>query len=123
MKHLLPSMVTAKVHIKQIRKNIKSTKTPNTPPTEDKTINTLETRSNHVFTKIINPQQQIENDLTRRFPVTSNRGNKSLFILYEYNRNIILVRPMNNRTDKYFIHVLQDMHQQLITMVLKPNYM
>ena len=61
---------------------------------------TLETCSNHVFAKIIDPQQRIATNITGRFPVTSNRGNKYLFILYNYNRNCILVRPMNNSMDK-----------------------
>ena len=83
----------------------------------------METRSNHVFTKIIDPQQRIETDLTRRFPVTSNRGNKYLFILYEYDRNCILVCPMKNRMDKEFIRVFQDIYGHLTTRGLNPNYM
>ena len=82
MKHLPPSMSTEKVHMKQIRKNIKSTKTQGPPPTEDKLMETLETRFNHVFAEIINPQERIAADLTGRFPFTSDRGNKYLFILY-----------------------------------------
>ena len=35
MKYLSPSVTTAKVHMKRIRKNIKSTKTQDTPPTKD----------------------------------------------------------------------------------------
>ena len=34
-KDLPNSMATAKLHMKQISKNIKSTKTPDTPPTEE----------------------------------------------------------------------------------------
>ena len=73
----------------------------------------LETRSNHVFAKIIYPQQRIETDLTGRLPVTYNRGNKYSFILYEYDINVILVRPMKNRMDKEFIRVFQDLHGHL----------
>ena len=99
--------------MKQIRNKIKSTKTQGTPPNKDKPMETLETYSNHVFVNIIDPQQRIATDLTRRFPLKSNRGNKYLFILYNYDRNIILVRPMKNRTEKEFIHVLQDIHGRL----------
>ena len=57
MKHLPTSVATAKVHMKHIRKNIKSTKTQVTPPNKDEPMETLETRSNHVFSGIIDPQQ------------------------------------------------------------------
>ena len=75
-KDLPNSMATAKLHMKQISKNIKSTKTPDTPPTEEEPIKILETWSNHVFANIIDPKQWITTDLTSRFLVTSNRGNK-----------------------------------------------
>ena len=61
---------------------------------------TLETHSNHVFAEIIDPQQRISNNLNVWFPLTSNRGNKYLFILYKYISNNILVHQMKNRTDK-----------------------
>ena len=122
MKHLPPSVATAKGQAKQIRKNIKSTKTQGTHPNEDKKMETLETRSNHVFAKIITLRKLIANDLTVRSPVTSKRGNKYLFILYENNSNIILVFPMKNSTDKEFIRFFQDMHGHQTAMILKPDY-
>ena len=62
-------------------------------------------------------------NLAGRFPVTSNIGNKYLFIIYDYESNCILVRPMNNRKDKEFTRVFQDLHGHLTTRGLKPNYM
>ena len=123
MKHIYPSMATSKGHMKHIRKNINSTKTHSIPPNKEEPMEILETRSNHVFTKIIDTQERIVTDLTGRFPVNSNRGNKYLFILYDYNRNCILVRPMKNRTEKYFICVFQYLHGHLTTRGIKPNYM
>ena len=74
MKHLLPSMATAKVHMKHIRKNINSTKTQDTPPNEDKTTELLKTHSNHVFAKNIYPQQQIATNLTGGVPSHIQQG-------------------------------------------------
>ena len=113
MKHLPLSMATAKLHMKQVRKKINSTKTQNTPPNTEEPMEILETCSNHVFIKIINSQERIATDLTGRFPVTSDRGKKYLFILYEYDSNYILVRPMKNRTDKESVQVFQDLHGHL----------
>ena len=76
VKHLPPYMVAANGHMKQISRNTNSTKTQVTPPNEDEPMEALETRSNHIFANIIDPQQRIATNLTRRFPVTSNRGNK-----------------------------------------------
>ena len=100
MNHLPSYMPTAKFYMNHIRNNIKSTKTQGTPPNKDKTMETLDTRSNHVFAKKIDPQQRISIDLTRIFLVTYNRGNKYLFILYDYDRNYIMVGPIKKRTDK-----------------------
>ena len=83
----------------------------------------LETRSNHVFAKIINPQQEIATNLTGWLPVTSNRRNKYLFIPYKFDKNSILVLPMNNRTDKEFIHVFKYLYGKLNTRGLNTNYM
>ena len=123
MKHLPTYTATEKGHMNQIRKNIKSTKTQRTQPNKGKPMETLEILSNHVFTKIIHPKQWIATNLTGIFPDTSNRGKKYLFILYDYDINCILVRPMKNRTKKKFINVFQDIHGLLTTRGLKPNYM
>ena len=121
MNQLPPSMATAKGHMKQIRKNIKSTKTQRTPPNTEEPIEILDKISNQVFTKIIDTQERIATELTRRSPVTSNRDNKYLFILYNYDSNCIIVHPTKNRTGKEFIHVFQDLHGHLNTRILKPN--
>ena len=65
-----------KGHMKKIRKTINSIKKQETPPNEDKQIEILKTRSNHVFSNIIDTQQQIATDLTGKFPVTYRRDNK-----------------------------------------------
>ena len=122
MKHLPPSIAMAKGHMKQLGKNIISTKTLETTPTEEEPMETLETRFNYVFTKIIDNQQRITTNLTGRFPVTSNRGNKYLFVLYEYNRNSILVLPIKKKMNKDFIHVFQNVHEHLTIRGLNPNY-
>ena len=115
MKHLPPSISTAKGHMKQVRKNINSTKTQSTLPNTEETMEILETRSNNVFTDIIDPQERIETNINGRLPVTSNRGNKYLFILYDHVSNCIIVRTMKNRTEKEFIRIFQDLHGHLTT--------
>ena len=55
IKHILPSVDTEKGHIKQLRKNTKSNKTPEKTPTEGEPMENLETSSDQVSTKIIYP--------------------------------------------------------------------
>ena len=59
--------------------------------------------TNTVFTKITDHKRQIATDLTGKPPVTYNRGNKYLFVLYDYDRNCILIRPIKSRADSEFI--------------------
>ena len=107
-KYIPPSMATSKGHMHQTRKNLNSTK-PQYPKTlEELLMKPLVQRTKTVFTKIINHKRQIATDPTGKFPVTSNRGNKYLFILYDYDSNCILIRPMKSRSDSKFIRLFTD---------------
>ena len=79
--------------------------------------------TNTVLTKIINHKRQIETYLTVKFPVTSNRGIKYLFVIYEYNSNIILILTMKARSYSEFIRVFKYLHDNLLTRGFKPAYM
>ena len=81
----------------------------------------LAQRTNTVFTKIINHKMQIATYLTGKFPVNSNMGNY-LFVLSEYDSNIILIRPMKSRSGSKFIWLLKNLHEHLITRGINPAY-
>ena len=122
-KHIPPSIATAKCHMHQTRKNINSTKQQDPMKLEEPHMTPLSQRTNTVFTKIINYKRQISTDLTGKFPVTSNRGNKYIFVIYEYKRNRIFIRPMKARSYSKFIWVFKDLHEHLLTRGLNPEYM
>ena len=107
----------------QTRKNPKSTKTQELKTPEEEKMKPMVQRTNTVFNKIIEHKRQIATDLTGKAPVTSNRGNKYLFVLYDYERNCILIHPMKSRSDSEFIRVFTDLHEHLLTRGLKPAYM
>ena len=120
--HLPPSMTTAKGHMHQKINNLKSTK-PQEPKTlEDQPMKPLLQRTNPVFTKI-NHKRQISTNLTGKLPVKSNRGNKYIFVLYDYDSNCILIRPMKSGADSRFIRFFTDLHEHLLDRGLKPAYM
>ena len=52
-------------------------------------------------------------DLTGDFHVKSRTGNKYLMVLYYYDSNGILFRPMKNRSDNEAVHVYTDLYECL----------
>ena len=80
-------------------------------------------QTNTVFANIIYRKQKIATDLTGKFPVTSNRGNNHLFVLYDYDSNCIRIHPMKSRADSKFIRFFTDLHGHLLARGLKPEYM
>ena len=85
--HFTPSMSTAKGHMHQPRKNRNSTKTQDPKTLDEQPMKPLLQRTTTVFTKIIDHKRKIATDRTGKFPVTSNMGNKYLFVLYDYYSN------------------------------------
>ena len=116
-------MATDKGRIHQTRKNLKSTKTQELNTQEEEPMKPLEQRTNTVFTKIINHKRKIATYITVKFPVTSNRGNNYLFVLYDYDSNCIIIRPMKSRAYSEFIRVFTDLHEHLLARGIKPAYM
>ena len=69
-KQLHQSMETAKGHMHQTQKNLKSTNTQEIKTAEEEPMKPLVQCTNTVFTKIINHKRQIAAYLTGKFPVT-----------------------------------------------------
>ena len=116
-------MATPKGHIHQTRKNRKSSKTQELKIPEEELMKPLVQRTNTVFTKIIDQKCQIATDLIGKFPVTSNMWNKYIFVLYDYDSNCILIRPMKSREDIEFTRVFKDLYEHPLIRGLKPAYM
>ena len=107
----------------QTQKNLKPAKTQELKKPEEELMTPLVQRTNTVFTEIIDHKRQIDTDLTGKFPVTSNSGNNYLYVIYDYDNNCILIRPMKSRADSEFILVFTDLHEHLPTRGLNPAYM
>ena len=120
-KYLPPSMATDKGHMNQKRSIINSTNQQEPMKLEYPQMKPLTQRTNTMFTKIINHTSQIATDLTGKLTVTSNRVNKYLFVLYECDRNSILIFPMRAIPDSKFIRVFKDLHEHLLTRGIKTS--
>ena len=119
-KHLPLSLATTLGHLDQEQKNVQSTKLANKPhiPEEIHFFPTPEkpnVPSHHCFELIESfiPKHTAYGDLTGRFPHTSSRGNKYLFIVYDYESNAILCKPLKNRTAGEIKTAWEAVHSQL----------
>jgi hypothetical protein len=66
---------------------------------------------------------QIYTDQTGIFLVVSNKGNKYIMILYDYDSNAILTQPIKDRTAPELLKAFQIMEQELVARGLKPKLM
>jgi hypothetical protein len=127
-KHLPKSIATALGHLDQQHKNTRSTKpkTPSTTPTpQPDTQPTSENpneRTHQVFPAIVDADTgKIFTDQTGKFPVTSSRGNKYVFVLYDYDSNAILVEPIKSRMQNELLRVYRKLTTHLRKRGLTPK--
>jgi hypothetical protein len=121
-KFLSKSTSTAKGHLNQQRQNARTTKikdaeTIDSEPDPDHGIKTQ-----YVYAATIDAGQ-IYTDQTGRFPVVSSKGNKYIMVLYDYDSNAILAKPIKDRTAPELLKVFQFMEQELVARGLKPKLM
>ena len=64
---------------------------------------------------------QIFSDQTGRLPRVSIRGNRSVMVLYNYDRNTILNEPFKNHTTQELVIAQTRLVQYLIDRGLKPS--
>jgi hypothetical protein len=79
-------------------------------------------KTQYVYAETIDAGQ-IYTDQTGRFPVVSSKGNKYIMVLYDYDRNAILAKPIKNRTAPELLKAFQFMEQALVAKGLKPKLM
>jgi hypothetical protein len=115
-KHVSKSVVTAKVHLRQDRKNVRSTKTTTNeapPMTTSDLFTKSNVRTHCAFTKVVSMTGRAFSDQTGRFPQTSSRGNKYIMIFYNYDSNAILAEPLKSRSKSKLVRAFTKLHQYL----------
>ena len=106
-KHLETTIHTLRGHMAQTRKNkgkqkktkIKTEKEKETTKDieKDSFPNPSKQQTNFCFTKIIDITGFTAMDLAGKFPITSSRGNKYIFLWYDYDGNSIKSVPIKSR--------------------------
>ena len=118
-RYLPQSDATVKGHLDQQRqRKRKQPISDETPPTA------IGTRSHTIYSAIVDPSAptgRTYNDLTGRFPVQSNRGANYILVVYEYDSNAILVRPLRNRSAPEIKNAFQNVVHYLTVRGLRPR--
>ena len=105
LRHLPPSIATSRGHLRGQQQNIRSTKL-NVPPLPLATSLDIapsqvpgNLRTHDSFTQLIDMKcfARSYSDQTGRFPVQSSRGNKCIFIMYDFDSNAILSVALPDR--------------------------
>ena len=119
-KHLDKLINTTVGHLQMRQQILKSTiKKPPDIDLEDKF------KTNVFFCTTMDPSKTKEgkfySDLCRRFPTTSNKGNKYICVMYVYACNAILENVMNNRREKYIIRYFTEFTADFKTIEINPG--
>jgi hypothetical protein len=119
-KYLSKSTATAKGHLNQQRHNARTTKIKDEQLLDSDTDQDHGIKTQFVYAATIDAGQ-IYTDQTGRFPVVSIKGNKYIMILYDYDSNAILAKPIKDRTAPELLKAFQFMEQELVARGLKPR--
>lgn len=102
-KHLHKSIATTKGHLRQECQGLRSTQPKIQPTISNSTVKPVMTtlepsnvQTHWAFMEPIEITGQIFSDQTGRFPITSCRGNKYIMVVYDYNSNTILTKPLTS---------------------------
>ena len=117
-KYLTPKIETALGHMHKIKQGTKSTTVhDNTPKRQscahDLRIQTIRT---NVIEDSISPERLkglLATDLHGRYPTTSARGHKYLFVMYDYDANYIHATPIKSRKSEELIRGFRDSYDAL----------
>jgi hypothetical protein len=112
---------TAKGHLNQTRKNIRSTKVKAKPPETCGISHLHGKKVRDVYTQVYMVRKTMFSDQTCQFPIQSLRGNKYIIVMVEIDSNTILVEPMKNRKDAKIIRAYNTLLLQLKQSGITPK--
>jgi len=117
------SYAMVKGHMDQTRKNQNSTKTANEPSDleDDFSPAVQDERSHFCFAAITEITGQVYSDQTGKFTFPSSNGNNYLFVLYDYDSNLIMAEPMKSRRAQDIVDAYKTVHTKLCRAGLHPK--
>jgi hypothetical protein len=121
-KYLSKSTSTAKGHLNQQRQSAITTKIKDAETIDTEPDPYHGSKIQYVYSATID-SGQIYTDQTGRFPVVSSKVNKYIMVLYDYDSNAILAKPIKGCTSPELLKAFQFMEQELVAKGLKPKLM
>jgi hypothetical protein len=119
-KHLAKSRATSKGHLRMEQKNVQSTKiTANLPIATSLDFSPSQEPNNirtHAVFATILPATELRtsySDQTGKFPVQSSRGYNYVMVLYDYDSNAILSKPIKTRQASEITNAFTKLHGRL----------
>lgn len=106
-RHLPKLIATSKGHLRQEYQHQRTTK-PSVPTSTEPSSTTAE-----AFLQVFEPTGKVYSDQTGRFPITSSKGSKYILILYDYDSNAILSRPLKSRAESELVKACNSLYDQL----------
>ena len=128
-KHLAKSLATSQGHLRMQQKNLRSTRpiTAALPMADSIDIEPSQEHQNAgthvVFTTVLcaTDLQKSYSDQTGKFPVQSLRGYLYVMVLYDYDSNAILSKPLKTRRASELTSAWTALHRQLQTNGYAPT--
>jgi hypothetical protein len=108
--------------LNQQRKNARTTKIKDAELIDSKPDPYHGIKTQYVYAATIDAGQ-IYKDQTGIFPVVSSKGNKYIMVLYDYDSNAIVAKPIRDRTAPELLKAFQFMEQELLAKGLEPKLM
>jgi hypothetical protein len=121
-KYLSKSTSTSKGHLNQQRQNARTTKIKDAELIDSEPDPDHGIKTQYIYAATIDAGQ-IYTDQTGIFPVVSSKGNKYIMVIYDYDSNAILAKPIKDRTSPELLKAFQFMEQELVAKGLKPKLM
>ena len=123
-KYVGKNIAHEKGHLDQERQNLRSTKVHISSSlsiddaTDDAFPSKCDDKCHHCYSIILPaPEDSVKgitySDQTGRFPYQSSRGNKYIFVAYNYDANAFLLHLLKNRESKSLVEAWQTCHNRL----------
>jgi hypothetical protein len=122
-KYYPETIKTAKRHLSQTRKNVRTNKVKATLLETCDTSHLHGKKVRDVYTQTYMVQETTFSDQTGQFPIQSLCGNKYIMVMVEIDSNAILVEPMKNRKDDEMIRAYNALLLQLKQAGISPRNM
>ena len=117
-KYVGKNIAHEKGHLDQERQNLRSTQIQSSSTTtvqdklEDAFPSLQEPKCHHCYALVIPYDEKgiTYSDQTGRFPYQSSRGNKYIFLCYNYDANAILFGLLKNKSSESLVQAWEDTH-------------